>query len=157
MSSENEQCKDDQFFEKSGFFPIFRLYRRWGTRWESPQAEAGRGEGGDAYPNPGAPHPIAPIIRSYPGETVASRPICETKHQWVDSVLRWGTTRESSMVNVLPPFGASSLGHSDAVPSHYTASPDSQRLTKICYRVQTAPTTSGQSHIDHKSVFKATV
>ena len=58
-------------------------------------------EGRDAYPNPGAPHPIAPIIRSYPGETVASRPICETKHQWVDSVLRWGTTRESSMVNVL--------------------------------------------------------
>ena len=44
---------------------------------------------------------ITDIIRSYPAETVASRPICETKRQWANSVLRWGTTRESLVVNVL--------------------------------------------------------
>ena len=124
MSSENEQSKDDHFFEKSVFSRFFG-YIGGGGPGGNPtlvpasgiglnpsmavgdqagigQNPLGSGLGvGTPTPNPGAPHPIAPIIRSYPGETVASRPICETKHQWVDSVLRWGTTRESSMVNVL--------------------------------------------------------
>ena len=40
--------------------------------------------------DPGLGTGTPPIIRSYPGETVASRPICETKHQWANSVTAVG-------------------------------------------------------------------
>ena len=49
---------------------------------------------------PGGSRRADVIIRSYRGERVASRPICETKHRWANSVLRWGTTGESLVVNV---------------------------------------------------------
>ena len=45
----------------------------------------------------------ASIIRSYHGEYTGSHPNSEVKHPWAHSVLRWGTTRESLVVNVLPP------------------------------------------------------
>ena len=53
-----------------------------------------------AWGGPGGSRRTDPIIRSYRGERVASRPICETKHRWANSVLRWGTTGESLVVNV---------------------------------------------------------
>ena len=40
------------------------------------------------------------IIRSYHGGYTASHPNCEVKHPWARSVLRWGTTRESRVLNV---------------------------------------------------------
>ena len=40
------------------------------------------------------------IIRSYHGGSTASHPNCEVKHLWAQSVLRWGTTRESWVSNV---------------------------------------------------------
>ena len=53
-----------------------------------------------------APYPVSfgslHIVGSYQGENVRSRPISETKHLWACSVLRWGTTRESQVTNVLP-------------------------------------------------------
>ena len=42
------------------------------------------------------------IVRSYHGETTGSHPNSEVKHHWACSVLRWGTTRESQVVYVLP-------------------------------------------------------
>ena len=41
------------------------------------------------------------IIRSYQGENTGSHPNSEVKHPWACSVLRWGTTRESQVTNVL--------------------------------------------------------
>ena len=41
---------------------------------------------------------FVPIVGSYQGENVRSRPISETKHLWACSVLRWGTTRESQVL-----------------------------------------------------------
>ena len=41
-----------------------------------------------------------PIIRSHHGGYTASHPNCEVKHHWARSVLRWGTTRESRVLNV---------------------------------------------------------
>ena len=41
------------------------------------------------------------IIRSYQGESTGSHPNSEVKHPWACSVLRWGTTRESQVTNVL--------------------------------------------------------
>ena len=49
---------------------------------------------------PVAPGRSLPIIRSYQGESTGSHPNSEVKHQWADSVLRWGTTRESSVIFV---------------------------------------------------------
>ena len=52
-----------------------------------------------------APVPAArssPIIRSYQGESTGSHPNSEVKHPWACSVLRWGTTWESQVTNVLP-------------------------------------------------------
>ena len=49
------------------------------------------------------PKSISLIIRSYHGGSTASRPNCEVKHLWAQSVLRWGTTRESWVLNVLFP------------------------------------------------------
>ena len=40
------------------------------------------------------------IVRSYQGENVRSRPISETKHLWANSVLTWGTSWESLVLNV---------------------------------------------------------
>ena len=40
------------------------------------------------------------IIRSYHDGYTASHPNCEVKHRWAQSVLRWGTTRESWVSNV---------------------------------------------------------
>ena len=40
------------------------------------------------------------IVRSYHGENVRSRPISETKHHWANSVLTWGTSWESLVLNV---------------------------------------------------------
>ena len=54
--------------------------------------------------DPGGRHRIPQslhIVGSYQGENVRSRPISETKHLWACSVLRWGTTRESQVTNVL--------------------------------------------------------
>ena len=44
------------------------------------------------------------IIRSYHGGSTASHPNCEVKHLWAQSVLRWGTTRESWVSNVFLTF-----------------------------------------------------
>ena len=44
------------------------------------------------------------IIRSYQGESTGSHPNSEVKHPWACSVLRWGTTWESQVTNVLPRF-----------------------------------------------------
>ena len=41
------------------------------------------------------------IIRSYQGESTGSHPNSEVKHPWACSVLRWGTTWESQVTNVL--------------------------------------------------------
>ena len=43
------------------------------------------------------------IVRSYQGENVRSRPISETKHLWANSVLTWGTSWESLVLNVFAP------------------------------------------------------
>ena len=43
------------------------------------------------------------IVRSYQGENVRSRPISETKHLWANSVLTWGTSWESLVLNVFEP------------------------------------------------------
>ena len=48
----------------------------------------------------GAVARLALIIRSYHGENVRSRPISETKHLWANSVLTWGTSWESLVLNV---------------------------------------------------------
>ena len=40
------------------------------------------------------------IIRSYHCGYTVSHPNCEVKHGWAQSVLRWGTTRESWVSNV---------------------------------------------------------
>ena len=40
------------------------------------------------------------IIRSHHRGYTASHPNCEVKHGWAQSVLRWGTTRESWVSNV---------------------------------------------------------
>ena len=40
------------------------------------------------------------IIRSYHSGYTVSHPNCEVKHCWAQSVLRWGTTRESWVSNV---------------------------------------------------------
>ena len=44
------------------------------------------------------------IIRSHHGGYTASHPNCEVKHHWAQSVLRWGTTRESWVSNVFLTF-----------------------------------------------------
>ena len=43
------------------------------------------------------------IIRSYHSGYTVSHPNCEVKHCWAQSVLRWGTTRESWVSNVFFP------------------------------------------------------
>ena len=51
------------------------------------------------------------IVRSYHGENVRSRPISETKHHWANSVLTWGTSWESLVLNViLSPHGVREPG-----------------------------------------------
>ena len=40
------------------------------------------------------------IIRSYHGGYTASHPNCKVKHHWAQSVLQWGSTRESWVSNV---------------------------------------------------------
>ena len=44
---------------------------------------------------------ISPIIRSHHDGYTVSHPNCEVKHRWAQSVLRWGTTRESWVSNVV--------------------------------------------------------
>ena len=40
------------------------------------------------------------VLRSHHSDYTASHPNCEVKHCWAQSVLRWGTTRESWVPNV---------------------------------------------------------
>ena len=40
------------------------------------------------------------VLRSHHSDYTASHPNCEVKHCWAQSVLRWGTTRESWVSNV---------------------------------------------------------
>ena len=40
------------------------------------------------------------VLRSHHSDYTASHPNCEVKHCWAQSVLRWGTTRESRVSNV---------------------------------------------------------
>ena len=54
--------------------------------------------------------PINLIVRSYQGENVRSRPISETKHLWANSVLTWGTSWESLVLNVFSPHGVREPG-----------------------------------------------
>ena len=51
---------------------------------------------------PGGTDGFTLIVRSYQGENVRSRPISETKHLWANSVLTWGTSWESLVLNVFP-------------------------------------------------------
>ena len=61
------------------------------------------------------------IVRSYQGENVRSRPISETKHLWANSVLTWGTSWESLVLNV---FATGSTGR-DSIPGRQGLDPQS--------------------------------